>query len=1738
MAVAGLSTAAVLLAGLTVPELRAAASTPGLPSGEPEKSVAARPVAAKAAYQAAEERATPRKAAPPAWPRAGVAEIDLPDSKAVQAGDLPVEVSAERGSPLRVRVETLDPATVTRLGGVGLGVRLSRTGGAETGSLRVSLSYQGFREAHGGGFADRLGVARIEECALQATPPAGCDRSLRPVASANDTRAGRLSAEADPAGIYLVTSAAASDSPMGGTFTATDLKPSGSWQAGGSGGSFTYAYPLPQAPAAAGKGPELTLTYDSAAVDAMSKQTNNQSGWAGLGWDLSAGFVERSYKPCARDGGSSPANSYQSGWADLCWESPDANDRDPATTDATASELTLVLAGRSTQIVKDRASGQFKTIPDQGWRVQSLAGGADGQPYWLITTQDGTKWRLGQGRDSQWRVPFAGNEPGEPCHEKWTADATVPGLCTGVWRWNLDQVTDSHQNVTEYLYTREPNYYCSSYNRATCFFASSVKEYDRGGHLAEVRWGANARVSGSAPTGRTTFTTVDMDPLLVPTDLRCARPSGVVTECNNSTVAFFASRQLDRVLATGYDGGWQDVAELRLRYRTLGRQLWLDTIQHTGLIGGQAAKLPPADFDAVELTSSYWWNQGSTDCQLYGICEGWDDFPRIGAIGNGFGGRIEVGYGQPNPCVRSSDRRYDWRGHTTPSRRDCWTDAELEQGGGAPPAGNVYQKWTVSKVVEKDLVTGSPDQVTAYTYTGTPAWTHPMTYVGGTEYPPIVGGYRVEHASQWRGYQSVYTVRGTGGPDDVSVSSGTWFRGVDGAQITDFDGGTWTDRPWLAGQVLEERTWRVSGQSPAPATAGPGMAAVRQALGEAPGPVRRQGPDAVKRVSERPDRLSAAMAARAQGVRVEITGERAETTRSYANPDGTITVAGKTSPEPHIPRGPAATRADTQDGYTETGSTRYEYWTQSTGDGPGALNPVMVRTSRERGREVTADGGFRHTATRTSYDAHGLPATLVSYGDEATAADDTCTTTAYARDPAAWMLDLVASVEERAGQDCTAGAVTARTILLYDGSTGPSANRPTAGDITEKRVWNNAADVTVTKAAFDAYGRPRSSTDALGKVTTVDYSPATGWPGDGVKVTDALGYAETTWSSPLHGQTVRSRDANNKTTEIDYDALGRTTTLWTSAQPRGGNPHATFAYTIPFDGGLGQPTGPVKTTIAQLRSGSAYLTFHSYKDGWGRLRESQTASPTGGRIVSVTAYDARGLTAAVAARAHNGAAPGSGLLNPVLTELPAWTRNTYDHAGRATAKIDYAGAGELRRTSTRYGGADLYEIVPPVGLSTQVRLDVKDRPRTITQWAYAGVSEVTAYDYDTFGNLTKLTDANGNVRTFTYDWTGHRIATTDPDAGSSRHTFDAAGQLVASVDGNGQKISYAYDDLGRRRSQWAGEAGTGTKLAEWTYDTVAKGELSTATGFSGGRPYTEAITAYDEDYRPTRTRVTIPGEERHLAGTYEFGMDYDASGRLIRQTLPAAGGLPKETLTYGYSSLGYATGLTSDYGGGYTYTKETAYSETGRMTARSYGPRAQIVRTLDWDEGWNRLTGVTTKIKADTTSPQTVQDDDFFYDAGDYLRRVADRAQPTAQNQCFDYDTQGRLSYAYTNTQADCSGGWFHGADRGGADPYWEYYAYDKVGNITAKHSWADGELQYAYPAPGPSAVRPNAVTAVQRTGGGQDTYRYDAAGQLTSRTTRAGAARRSAGTRWAGSPRRSWTARRPSTSTARTGSG
>ncbi|MGI5289523.1 RHS repeat-associated core domain-containing protein [Nonomuraea polychroma] len=1394
-----------------------------------------------------------------------------------------------------------------------------------------------------------------------------------------------------------------------GNWGATDLKPSGTWQAGTSGGGFDYDLPLPEAPAPVGAGPDLSLQYDASSVDGQGQWTNNQSGVVGVGWDLSTGFIERRYRRCQVDNWFDDNTGELIWWAEeggiagnaLCWESPDENDGDSSTNDRTQSELVLSADGRSAQIVKDRTTGTWKTVPDFGWKIEQLTGGTTGQPYWKVTSQEGQVWRFGYNRDSQWQTPYIGNEhdplvvADEPCYDRYYND-DIPPTCTGVWRWNLDQEADRNENVIDYTYNRETNYFCLP----SCTHETyRVLPYDRGGFLSQVTWGHNSQIAGSVPTSRTVFTTAARDGGDVPTDLYCA----TATACQNDSIAFYSTRKLTAVQTESRDpatGAWDPVARLDFTHDWIYQRtdfgpaydpvIWLDTVQQTGLAADPPVMLPPHDFDAVMLAGAMHYDTMSDWTDLLS----WRMVPRIAAVGNGMGGRIEVTYGQADPCGGGNGRTGG--GYLTDNTGDCY---QVDMGSD-PEQG--YESWTryfkqlATKVVERDMVGASADVVHQYEFLGSPRWVNPIEWVELGLAPAM---------SDWRGYGQVRTITGSGSdPGGYTVSTQTFLRGSN-LQVAHFEGGTTLDAPALQGQVLQEQSWKMTSLSP----------------------------------------------------------------RTYS----------------------------------EVQSTRYEYSIRSTGNGPGTRDPAFVVRTRERSRDAVTGGTWRYSDIVTDYNADGLPAKVNNYGQDGVAGDNFCTTSTYARntDVGQWLVSLPSVVEKRSGDNCTSGPLVGRTVTLYDSGTDPATNKPSDGNITEIRSSSSASTVSVTKATFDDYGRTLTSTDPMGKTVTNAYNPAVGWPVNGTTVTNPLGHVTTTHTSRLIGEIISVTDANGKTAEFDYDALGRASALWKPGHPRsGGTPTATASYDIDWDGWLGQPTGPIATTVKRLLTGTGstarWLTTFNYEDGFGRPREAQTASPAGGRIVTVTTYDGRGLSQAISDPMYNTAEPGSGLLNPALTDLPQWTKVVYDDQERPTATIAYHLGTELRRTTTSYTGVERAEVIPPVGAKTVTSTDVFGRTVKVEEWADGSTHHDTFYAYDVNGNLTNMTDANGNVRTFTVDWLGRPTAATDPDAGSSSYGYDPAGRMLWSTDGRGQKVSYTYDDLGRRTSQWAGEAGTGTKLAEWTYDTVAKGQPATATRHSGGRAYTQAVTAYDDDYRRTGTSITIPASEGALAGTYTFTAGFDAAGNVREQGVPAAGGLPAETITHSYTELGLIKSVTSGYGGGFTYLKDTAFTATRKLAAQTLGVDGQVKRTVERDATTDWLSRITTQTKANTSTPDTVQDDRYGYDTAGKVTRILDAAATPAQAECYTYDGLHRLAAAWTTTASTCAAG---SADNLGVDPYNQRYTYDKVGNLTTLTD--NGQTAtYAYPAPGAAALRPNAVTSITRPTG-TDSYAYDAAGQLTART-------------------------------------
>jgi hypothetical protein len=105
----------------------------------------------------------------------------------------------------------------------------------------------------------------------------------------------------------------------------------------------------------------------------------------------------------------------------------------------------------------------------------------------------------------------------------------------------------------------------------------------------------------------------------------------------------------------------------------------------------------------------------------------------------------------------------------------------------------------------------------------------------------------------------------------------------------------------------------------------------------------------------------------------------------------------------------------------------------------------------------------------------------------------------------------------------------------------------------------------------------------------------------GTTVTNALGQASTTTLDRLRGLTVKTTDPNNVTTTLQYDGLGRLTSVWEHSRPTTAAANYIYTYAI------GTATTPTVITTQQLNDGSGYVPSTTLYDALLRVRQTQVS---------------------------------------------------------------------------------------------------------------------------------------------------------------------------------------------------------------------------------------------------------------------------------------------------------------------------------------------------------------------------------------------------------------------------------------------------------------------------------------------------------------------------------------------------
>ncbi|MFI9366750.1 polymorphic toxin-type HINT domain-containing protein [Kitasatospora sp. NPDC053057] len=1664
-----------------------------------------------------------------------------------KAGSLAVRVSPGAGtgeSAHTVKVEVAAQDKGRAAGVTGPLVALTDAGAPTTGNgreARVTLDLKAL-QAHG--WSDRAGLVALPACSLTTPERPECrtqtpvpvksdgsgtitaDVTLPPAAASGSSQSGtvkssytaRQASSQTASGGGTGTGAtggpvviAPTPSPSGamGSYAATPLSPSSAWKAGSNAGNFTYGYPIQVPGSLGGAVPTVALGYNSAAVDGKTSATNSQSSWIGDGWGYEPGYIERSYRGCDKAG--------ITGSADLCWGGQNA---------------TISLAGHSGTIVRDDATGVWHFESDDGSKIEQLTGapkaGGDvdyrDMEYWRVTTPDGTQYYFGRNHlpdgdgsdpaaNSVLTTPVYSPNSGDPCY---SAAAGKSSWCQMAWRWQLDYVVDSHGNLTTYKYATEGNKY--SRGGAQNNGNGTLTDYQRAGYLQEIGYGQRlddqkAAKGGANPAAKIVFKV----------DERC-KASGAITcaedqrtaanadawpdvpidqicpgsgTCSNYAPTFFTTKRLTAITTQVFVGS---------AYRDVDTWALSQSLADPG--DGTKRTL---QLDSIQRTGS----NGQTPISLPpvtftyvmlanrvdGLVPAAPMFvrPRIQGITTETGGRINVIYSDPECSRVNNHMPASEDGNTMACMPVKWY---LPDQSSPDPVNDWFNKPLVRTVTEQDLVsTPSVGKTTEYTYNGGAAW-----HRNDAEFTDP----KTRTWNDFRGYQSVTTTTGSGSASEAPKTQqiATYLRGMDGDYLADGTrrsvqvasplGGSVTDSDWLSGRLVATENYDQAGGN-------------------------------VQAVSG-------------------TTYNGQQVTATHAQSSGAATIYAR---------------------YSDSQTTKI---------------------SKAR----LADGSWRTTtAVETTDPAHGNRVIQVDdKGDGTAATPETCTTTGYANsdNPQRLMLaSEVVTVQGSCGTVPSASNTISGSRTLYDGR--PFGQAGATGDQTSAQALDhfdqagNPVYIRSLSGTFDVYGRPLTTATTDGStydrtgaqlsapsvtpaVTTTAVTPAAGALPTEVRSTGPLGagWTTTVTQDPGRGSPLTSQDTNGRVTTLQYDALGRATAVWAPDRPTTDNPTKKFTYTV--RGTSGPATTKTETITDDGRTYSATIDL---LDGLGRPRQSQSTSaayPTG-RLITDTVYDTHGWVIKTSDPYYEGTAfPTESVFIPKGDgQIPGQTWNTYDGAGRVL-RSEFRSYGNLQwATSTDYPGADRTDVTPPAGATpTSTVTDARGRATAVWQYRTASATgnsadaDVTTYDYTPGGLASRRTDSSGNTWNYTYDLRGRQTSASDPDTGVTQTFYDANSRIDHTTDAKNSTLAFTYDLLGRKTGTYNGSVASANQLASWTYDTIAKGQLTSSTryvGGAGGAAYTKAVTDYDTAYRPLGTSVTIPSTEGALAGTYTNTNAYsDVTGSLTKLSIPAAGGLPAETVSYGHTVTGLLTSATSRGKAVITKVEYDALSRPVRTTAGSYG--AQVVATQQYDWATGRLINSFIDRQVNTVS---VNQTSYTYTPSGRITSASTIQDASATDtQCFTYDYLGRLTNAWTDTGGTStiadwtdSAGTVHGTGSsskvpgtgacinkdgpataspggrtvGGPAPYWNTYSYDATGNRTSlvQHDITGNSLNDTTTTQTFGATKTtNSPTNAPNTGGGTGgphalltsttsgpsgtkavTYQYDAKGRTTATTDTSG---------------------------------
>ena len=357
------------------------------------------------------------------------------------------------------------------------------------------------------------------------------------------------------------------------------------------------------------------------------------------------------------------------------------------------------------------------------------------------------------------------------------------------------------------------------------------------------------------------------------------------------------------------------------------------------------------------------------------------------------------------------------------------------------------------------------------------------------------------------------------------------------------------------------------------------------------------------------------------------------------------------------------------------------------------------------------------------------------------------------------------------------------------------------------------------------------------------------------------------------------------------------------------------------------------------------------------------------------------------------------------------------------------------------------------------------QPKVMLFYKNNNIVKRQTFSYDSHGNtlnstVTPYSSSNGQVTKYNYDSFGRVTKTTNPMGLVTEFTYNAMGQIASIKDFRGGVTTYSYDAFGRETSVIYPDQSKKTIELFWLpFGELLYGKKQETTG----EPTT--TTYYDAMKRTIRTsEVLLNGENRNVDRVY------DNEGHLQKVSLPFLGESPLKWNTYYYDFYGRvvlymgASGESVEY----KYNGNSVTTTSKDMTkTETYDALGNLISVTD------PAGTVTYKVAADGKPMSVVAPGkittSFEYDK--YRRRVK-LVDPSMGTTTYEYNAEGNIS-----KETDANG-------------KVKQYVYDQYGRLS-KSSCPEFVTLYKY-----NSV--NDLTEVSTSNGTGESFAYDVFGRIT----------------------------------------